>query len=166
MHLTKSDFLKYQICPSYFWLWKHKNEVAPKDDEDEIKRLLEQGNEVEAYARKLFPDGVLVEGFGEAAKQQTQDLVASSVKVIFQATVLTESGLLAMADIIERTDDGSWNLYEVKSTNTVKKEHIYDLAFQKAAFEQAGYSVATIGVIHTNKAVSYTHLTLPTTPYV
>jgi hypothetical protein len=60
LYLSKSDFLKYQICPSYLWLWKHKREVVPVDEEEDIKRRLEQGNEVERHARQLFNDAVLV----------------------------------------------------------------------------------------------------------
>ena len=66
-YLSKSDFLKYQCCPSYLWLWKFKKEVVPVDDEEEINRRLEQGNEVERYARGLFPTAVLVESYGKRA---------------------------------------------------------------------------------------------------
>ena len=152
MNLTKSDFLKYQVCPSYLWLWKFKKEVVPQDEAAEIERRLEQGNEVEAYARELFPGGALVKEFGQAAQTKTKKLVEDNVKIIFQATVVTPSGLLAMADAIEFDEDcKNWTLYEVKSTNSVKKEHIYDVAFQKAAFQEAGYNIGRTGVVHTNK---------------
>jgi hypothetical protein len=65
MYLSKSDFLKYQCCPSYLWLWKYKKEVVPVDDEEAINQRLEQGNEVERYARGLFPSGVLVDSHGK-----------------------------------------------------------------------------------------------------
>jgi hypothetical protein len=67
-YLSKTDFLKYQICPSYLWLWKYKPEVVPADEEEYIKRRKEQGNEVEKYARQLFPDAMLVETKGSEAK--------------------------------------------------------------------------------------------------
>src|SRR5665647_1902320 len=153
MTLSKSDFLKYQICPSYLWLWKNKRDVVPVDEEEVIKRRLEQGNEVERYARQLFPDAKLVESSGITAKRDTERLVAEGETTIFQATVITDAGLLAMADVI--IYDGvskSWILLEVKSTNSVKQEHIYDVAFQKVAFEEAGYKIGQTGVIHLNKA--------------
>lgn len=150
--LSKSDFLKYQVCPSYLWLWKHKKEVVPVDDEEAINRRLEQGNEVERYARELFPDAVLVEAKGQAAKAETEKLVARGVKTIFQATVITDKGLLAMADIIDFDEASqSWTLYEVKSTNSIKPEHNIDTTFQKVAFEDAGYVIGDTAVIHLNK---------------
>jgi len=151
-YLSKSDFLKYQTCPSYLWLWKHKKDVVPVDEEEAINRRLEQGNEVERYARKLFASAVLVETKGRQAKQETEKLAADGVKTIFQATVFTNTGLLAMADVItfdEATQ--TWTLYEVKSTNSIKPEHIYDTAFQRVAFEEAGYKIGNVGVIHLNK---------------
>ena len=152
VYLSKSDFLKYQVCPSYLWLWKFKKEVVPVDDEEEINRRLEQGNEVERYARGLFPKAVLVESYGKRAKLDTELLVNEGVLAIFQATAFTDIGLYAMADIIEYDEETkTWTLYEVKSTNSVKPEHIYDLAFQRVAFEDSGYKIGKVIVIHLNK---------------
>lgn len=152
LYLSKTDFLKYQCCSSYLWLWKHKKEVVPVDEAEVIKRRLEQGNEVERYARELFPEAVLVRSKGMEAKQETENIVATGAKVIFQATVFTEQGLFAMADVIKFNEDTkAWTLYEVKSTNSIKKEHIIDVAFQRTAFEDAGYKISNVGVIYLNK---------------
>lgn len=152
MSLSKSDFLKYQCCPSYLWLWKYKKDVVPVDEEEAINRRLEQGNEVEQYARQLFSDAVLVQAKGRDAKQETEKLVTQGVKTIFQATVFTDAGLLAMADVITFDEPTqTWTLYEVKSTNSVKPEHIHDTTFQRVAFEDAGYKIGKVGVIHLNK---------------
>lgn len=151
MHLSKSDFLKYQICPSYFWLWKHKRELVPDEDQEEVaKQRLEQGNEVERYARQLFPDGKLVEGHNEKAKVITESMVKDGATTLFQATVITDNGLLAMADVLQRDGDG-WILYEVKSTNSIKKEHYSDITFQRVAFETAGYNITGTKIVHMNK---------------
>lgn len=151
-YLSKSDFLKYEICPSYLWLWKHKKDVVPVDEEEDIKRRLEQGNEVELIARELYANGVLVDGPLAEMPGITEGLVAKKTPVIFQAAVMTKEGLLAIADVIEfDAETQAWNLYEVKSTNSVKPEHIIDVAFQQAAFEAAGYKIGSLGVIHLNK---------------
>ena len=151
-NLSKSDYLKYLICPSYLWLWKNKPEVVPTDEDEAIKQRLEQGNEIERYARLLFPEAELVISHGATAKADTEKLVASGAKTIFQATVITNEGLLAMADIITREDTSdTWTLYEVKSTNSVKKEHILDLSFQRVAFEDAGYTIGKVKITYLNK---------------
>lgn len=151
MYLSKSDFLKYRSCPSYFWLWKHKPELIPDESSEEVRdNKFEQGNQVEAIARQLFPAGKLIDGYNVTAKQNTERLISDGVGVLFQATVITEDNLLAMADVLEKDGDG-WILYEVKSSGKVKPEHIPDMAFQKTAFEKAGYVIKETRIIHLNK---------------
>ena len=153
MQLSKSDFLKYRICPSYLWLWKHQPELIPPETVEEVlQNKFEQGNQVEAIARKLFPDGVLIEGFNREAEDNTKRAVSDGAAVLFQATVITDNNLLAMADVLEKDGD-SWILYEVKSSGEVKKDlHIPDMAFQKVAFERAGYKVSETRIIHLNRS--------------
>jgi len=151
MQLSKSDYLKYRVCPSYFWLWKHARDLVPDESTQEVRdNKFEQGNQVEAIARRLFPNGILVEGYNIQAQANTEQLVANGADVLFQATVITDDNLLAMADALEKNGDG-WNLYEVKSSSSVKKEHITDMAFQKIAFEKAGYPIKNTFVIYLNK---------------
>lgn len=152
MYLSKSDFLKYQICPSYLWLWKYKKEIVPADEEEDIKRRLEQGNEVELIARNLYPEGQLVKGSLSEMPAITKQYVRDGIKTIFQAAVKTGEGLLAIADVITYNEQlKSWALYEIKSTNSVKPEHMSDVAFQRVAFEAAGYKIGKVGVIYLNK---------------
>lgn len=153
MYLSKTDYVKkYTICPSYLWLSKYKPDVVPTDEEEVIKARLEQGNEIERYARLLFPEGRLIESKPSKAKQDTESAVRNGATTIFQATVITDSGLLAMADVIKKDPEtDAWVLYEVKSTNSIKKEHILDLTFQRVAFEEAGYKISKIKIIYLNK---------------
>lgn len=151
-YLSKSDYLKYQTCPAYLWLWKNNRDVVPQDNPEDVEHRIEQGNEVESYARLLFPDGVLVTEKYQAAKYQTEELVAKGEATIFQATVITGENLLAMADVLEKDEKtGKWTIYEVKSTTEVKKEHVFDTAFQKAAFSRGGYEIEKVNVIRLNK---------------
>jgi len=149
-YLSKSDFLKYQTCPGYLWLWKNKRDVVPIDNPEDVEHRIEQGNEVEGYARQLFPTGKLLEGNPQKTKSDTEKAIQNGEKVIFQATVITDEGLLAKADIFERDGDG-WNLYEVKSTTQIKDEHLMDVTFQKVAFSKAGYSIKSTNIIYLNK---------------
>lgn len=158
--LSKTDYVKrYTICPSYLWLCKYKSEVVPTDEEEVIKARLEQGNEIERYARLLFPEGLLIESKATRAKAATERAIVAGATTLFQATVITDDGLLAMADVIKKdTDADTWTLYEVKSSNSVKKEHVLDLTFQRVAFEGAGYKLSKIKVIYLNK--DYTRQTV------
>lgn len=148
-YITKSDFLKYQCCPSYFWLSKYKPELIPLDEDEAIEARKEQGDEVERCARTLYPEASLVTTYGLDARKDTENLVASGATSIFQATVVTDDGLLAMADLIVfDSANNCWDIYEVKSTKKIKSKHTNDVAFQRVAFEHAGYAIGRTYIIH------------------
>ncbi|MCY4577191.1 MAG: DUF2779 domain-containing protein [Candidatus Kaiserbacteria bacterium] len=155
MYLTKTDFVHYLQCPRSLWLLKHKPEIYPhKEFSDFLKKITREGYEIERYAQTLFPDGVSLPAIGNAAITKTREAVKQKVKTVFQATVQTEDGLFARADILTRNDDGTYNLYEVKSSSSIKKDkkhnHLKDACFQKIAFERSNIAIDKVFIIHTN----------------
>lgn len=119
--------------------------------------IIEQGNEVETEARKLFPKGVLITETDDAAVEQTKQLMAKKTSMIFQATFLVD-GFIAKNDMLSyNSETGKWDLYEVKGTNAIKedsaghRDHIDDLAFQLSVLRRAGISVGRCLIIHLNK---------------
>lgn len=151
MILTKSMFLDWLDCPGYCWLLANDPDQAAS-----IKPVPESGwapigSEVEALAQRLFPKGELVSGRGQTAVDQTNKYLRKNSPVIFQATVITTTNLMAMADILARDGNG-WILYEVKSKVEVdKKRHLPDLAFQRFVFGQAGFKIKQVRLVHINK---------------
>lgn len=149
--LSKSDYQKFLIHPAYLWLQKHDKDKLPGFDE-QAQAIMDQGQEVDELARSLFPEGQLVNPDLFAGLDDTSAKMRTGSQVLFQPAVLTQRSLYARADIMTRNPDGSWKLIEVKSSTKVKPPHITDLAFQKAAFEEAGYAVGDISVIHINNS--------------
>ena len=155
--ISKSTFLQYQICPKDTWLRLHKPELVDTFTVTEFeKHLLEQGNEVEACARQLYPHSVLVSATGDAAVDETRRLLADGVDAIFQATFLAD-GFFAKCDVLKRgATPGTWDLFEIKGTNSKKegsedRDHISDLTFQKHVLELAGVTVGRAYIVHLNK---------------
>ena len=76
-------------------------------------------------------------------------------RFLFQASFLTDDGQFARTDVLERGNDGSYALYEVKSSTGIKRDsrhnHIKDACFQIVALEKAGLSVGKVYIIHVNK---------------
>jgi hypothetical protein len=147
--LTKSDYLKFLIHPAYLWLQKHDKDRLPPFD-DATQAIIDAGNEIEEYARALFPDGVLVKSLFAESVRETEGYVRSGATVIFQAAVLTDRRLYAKADVLAKNPDGSWDLIEVKSATRDKPEYVHDLAFQKNAFEISGYEIRRTRLLHIN----------------
>ncbi len=146
--LTKSDYLKYLVHPAYLWLAKRDKDKLPLPSENDQARFA-QGDEVEAYARKQFPEAILIDppNFFDAPDISAAAMKQEAITSLFQASVLTDTKLYAAADVIVRAEDG-WDLYEIKSGTKVSDSHIHDLAFQYLCFAKAGHKVGKCFVIH------------------
>ena len=157
--ITKSDFLKYLNCPAYLWFYKNKPEVLTDQILNDFeKELIKSGQEVEAWARKLFPSGVLVESRQEQAVADTKKLLDEGKKVIFQATFEAD-GLYIMVDILEWDEEGGyWIINEAKGSTCDKegekknkKTHLYDAGFQYIVMQKAGFNVGKVKLLELNK---------------
>lgn len=157
MTISKTLFQYFLCCPKNAWLKLHKPELAEHFIISEFdKHLMEQGNEVEACARNLFPDGVLVVSTGEDACNDTVRLMTSKTPTLFQATFIVDD-FLVRNDVLsfnEKTNE--WDLYEVKGTNSLKenapeRDHITDVAFQVSVLKRAKVKLGRYFVIHVNK---------------
>jgi hypothetical protein len=155
--ISKTTFLQFQVCNKDTWFRLHRPDLVEKFAPTEFeKHLLEQGNEVEAFARRLFPEGVLVTETGDQALAQTQALMESGATAVFQATFLAD-GFYTKCDVLKRsTKPGAWDIFEVKGTNSLKeggedRDHISDLAFQRHVLRFAGVAVDRAYVVHLNK---------------
>lgn len=150
--LTKSDFLRYIQCKKYLWLYKNRKDLLPEEVDANLQKIFDEGYHVEEYAYKLFPKGVdaEVEGFKESFIK-TEELIDKKTPVIFQPT-FSGKNLFCRCDILKLGDDGqTWDIYEVKSSTSVKDINIYDLAFQKLCIEGLGYKVGKVFIYHLNR---------------
>jgi hypothetical protein len=124
MYITKSDYVLWRECPHNVWIKKWKPELYKQSPLSEFElHLIESGNMVEETARKRFPEGVLVEGRGEAALDKTQELLKQSQYTIFQAA-FSDGVLFAAIDILKQNEGGKLSIYEVKASNTSKLENL------------------------------------------
>ncbi|MEJ7902060.1 MAG: DUF2779 domain-containing protein [Thermomicrobiales bacterium] len=148
IYLSKTDFINYKTCAGFAWLAKHQPWLVPVETDLGIIRRTNAGDEIELVARELFPDGVLIdtEDMAEAV-MLTERVIAAGTATIFQATVLTDRGLLAQADMLTRVGE-RWILSEVKATASIKSEHIGDATYQAIAFREAGFDIADVRLVH------------------
>lgn len=157
MIISKTTFLDYVFCPKNTWLKLNKPELLEKFELSAFEQnLVEQGNEVEAYARKLFPGGIEVTETGEDAAEKTAELMEERTSAIFQATFIVD-GFIARNDALVWDEKNScWDLYEIKGTNSLKEggtdhNHIDDLTFQASVLSRADVPVGKYFLVHLNK---------------
>ncbi|MFK2818998.1 DUF2779 domain-containing protein [Flavobacteriaceae sp. LMIT009] len=152
--LTKTDFKYYLDCPESIWLLKNKPEIYPKGEFSLFtEKLIKEGYEVEGYAKLLFANGLDLPEYGSPT--QTQIALTDSHNVYFQPSFITNKDVFARIDIFERLTDGTWHIYEVKSSTSIKKDRkhrqIEDVCFQKYVLTECGYLVSKVSIIHLNK---------------
>ena len=154
--LTKTDFQNYRVCPAFGWTAQHRPQDLPlTSDPMEVWRA-RLGEQVDALAREFFPNGVLIDVIDmDDAVEQTLTAIERGARRIYQATFITDDGLLARTDILDHRQDG-WTLIEVKSAghvpdSKVGSEYLWDAAFQRAVIERVGLPVSHVSLLLLNK---------------
>lgn len=133
LRLTKTGYLRYLKCPPEFWLEHHHPLLYAPEHSLEYEHLRQQGYEVERLVRTL-----------------TRFQGDENSIVDFQRTFQT--GDLASRSDIVVTDNatGEIDIYEIKSSASVKDEHYDDVTFQRIAAEKSGAKVRSVFLITLN----------------
>ncbi len=153
--ISKSDYIKYLECPSFFWFWKNNKTVLAEEKEDAFAdRLKSQGNDVEVFARNLYLNATLISGKIMDASKTTLKFIKGGTKEFFQASFIADD-LFASCDILIWNDlFGGWDIVEVKSSTDKEKkskQHILDAAFQRIVLEKAGLKVVNVYLLELNR---------------
>jgi len=146
--LSKTSFMHFLECPLWLWLDKVRPDLLPELSAGDQQRI-EQGELVDDLARALYPGGVTIEGFNRVGFAATKHAIANGAKVLYQPTAMAD-GLTARGDMLVKRPGGIWDLHEVKSATSVKKEYPVDLAFQRMCFERAGIPIGRTFLAHVN----------------
>lgn len=152
MTLSKSDYMLFLKHPAWLWLKKHDKAKLPEVDLA-TQALFDSGHEFESYAEQLFPNSTRL-GFTSfpeyvSLPKRTTEAIASDAQTILQGRIETNN-LTCIFDVLERVEENIFDLYEIKSSTSVKIEHEYDLAFQVIVLELTGIKIRKVGVIHVN----------------
>ena len=135
MILTKTDFKEHLLCHKSLWLKKNKPELyTPGEFSIFLQKILKDGDEVESYVQKLFPEGVMIHGTNPLLVEKTKKLLPDQ-GTLFQATFETTEGLFAKIDILKwNQETEKWDIYEVKASTEIKSDlkhnHLKDITFQ------------------------------------
>lgn len=149
-YLSKSLFVRGLQCHKSLYL--HKCQPGLKGEiTDAQQAAFAAGYEVGEFAQGLFPNGVNIPYDGNTHDEQvslTKAAMNDGAKVIYEAA-FTYDNIFVKVDILRRTARG-WELYEVKSSASVKDVHLSDAAIQYYVLSGAGISVAKVSIIYIN----------------
>lgn len=147
-------------CHKCLYLTIHQPSLEPPVT-PALQALFDQGNEVGEMARRYFPGGTLVDckpwEFGEALTR-TRELIAAGVETIYEAA-FEYHGCYARTDILQYSKETKrFSIYEVKSTTSVKPEHLEDAGLQTWIMAKSGLPIEKIHIMHLNRECRYPHL--------
>ena len=180
MRMSHSRVDLFDRCPYHFKLryidkLTEIDEFSPSDPL-KIGNAIHYGienrskNKMIDYYYQMYPvltDLIINESIKlELAYDKVMPLV-QNINILHQEYRIDEDDFTGIIDLITENDDGSVDIFDFKYSNNVDNYHdSLQLHIYQYYLEQQGFTVNRLGYIFIPKSVSYTHLTLPTTPYV
>lgn len=155
--ITKTEYMEFLDCPKNSWLKRHKPELLDLFElSDFEKGLVANGNLVEEWARKLLPDGIMIESGGKGAVEATREAIEKKVPELFQTTFVHDVFHVRNDMLKFNPEANAWDLYEVKGTNSLDEQndridHIEDASFQSTVMRDAGIPLNRVYLVHLNK---------------
>ena len=150
IYLSKSLFVRGIQCHKSLYLQKYRPELKDKVSE-ETQRRFDIGNDAGSLAQQLFPGGVIVpyEGLSHSEQRSmTQTLIEQGTDTVYEAA-FSHNGVFVKADILHRGNSG-WEIYEVKSSASVKDYHKDDASVQHYVISGTGLPVKKVSLVHIN----------------
>ncbi len=149
--LSKSTFMYGCQCPKRLFLHKFRPDLKNPINEQQ-QAVFNTGTSVGELAQKLFPGGVDVtppDSYSyEIAVAKTKELIEQGATIIYEASFQYE-GVLCALDILVKKEN-TWYGFEVKSTSSVKPQHVQDASLQYFVVTNSGITLQDFSIIHLN----------------
>ena len=159
--MSKSRFTAGSQCHKLLWLRVHEPLAVELQPTKVLEDRFDQGAHVGVLARERFAGGVfirLADRIDEPARSSTErdderlvltrQAIEDGANTLFEGAFFADNTFIA-CDILQREADG-WRLIEVKSSNSVKDEHLLDAAVQVHVLEMCGLNVTVVEIMHLN----------------
>ena len=154
MIVSKSKYLSFKECPKSLWMILNMPDQAIEDPN--AQKHIDDGKEVGSYAKGYFPDTIDVTSYKEDGSLDIENMIGLTNRYLLTDNVtiaeasFSLNGLFCSVDLLHKAEDG-YEIYEVKATTNVEKEHLIDAAFQKYVLEKRGLKVKRVFILHLNK---------------
>jgi hypothetical protein len=152
MRISKSRYLAGSQCVKRLYWQVHEPELAAEPDAAD-QAIMQQGHEVNMLARQLFPGGIEVRsdrGLDEAIRATRELVTNREIPAIYEG-VFEHDGVLVRVDVLHRRKDKRWRLIEVKSSASLKEEHLDDVAIQYRVLSRCRLDVGSCCLAHVNR---------------
>ena len=143
--LSKSKYCQCVQCEKIFWLNKYKPDVAAGEDKTV---LFENGHKVGELAKGLFGpyEDIPFDITLNPMIEKTKELLPNKPNIITEASFRYDNNFCSV-DILKNDNDGV-EIYEVKSSTSVKPIYKHDASYQYYVLSNLGYNVKKVAIVH------------------
>ena len=148
-NLSKSKYINGLQCLKLLWVAINDPTRMPSYDAA-TQYVFDQGHVIGELAQQLYPAGIRLEteNIGANLRETTASLKLR--KPLFEAG-FSGNRLYCRVDILNPTVGDAWDIVEVKSTNDVKDEQLYDVSFQRHCCQLNGVKINRCHILHLNR---------------
>lgn len=157
--LSKSRFTAGLQCHRQLWWRTHEPDAPELVPDAGTQAIFDTGTLVGEIAREQVPGGTLIDlPYDDFAGKlaATKAALGTDTPAIYEASVSAD-GVFVAVDILQR-DGAGWRVVEVKSSTSVKPQHVPDAAIQVHALRAAGLKITGAEVMVLNSACRYPDL--------
>jgi hypothetical protein len=159
IRLSKSRVMAGLQCHKRLWWTVHEPGAPELTPDEALQAVFDEGIHVGEAARTYVPGGVLIDlpynAYDERIKATTAAL-QQRTPVIYEAS-FRAGQVFVSVDILETRPEGA-SVIEVKSTTSVKEQHLPDVAVQAHVVRQSGVDASRLEIMHLNRACAYPDL--------
>jgi hypothetical protein len=157
--LSKSRYIAGLQCHKQLWWRVHEPDAPEVVPDASTQKVFDTGAHVGNVARSYVPGGVLIDlphTDYQGKVTETKRAIEADGPVIYEASFAADQVFVAV-DIFVREPHG-WRVIEVKSTTSLKKQHLPDAAIRTHVVRRAGLRVTGAEVMVLNRACTYPDL--------
>ena len=146
--LSKSKYLNGLQCQKYLWLLFNDKDKVPQPNAS-TQHVFDEGHRIGELAKHLFPDGIDIPSGDFIRNLNKTREVLQANRPLFEPGFYVDS-YFSRLDILNPIEDGTWDIYEVKGSVSVKDINIHDISFQRHCARLAGLEIRQCFVVHIN----------------
>jgi Domain of unknown function(DUF2779) len=148
-NLSKSKYISGLQCLKLLWVSINDAARLPAYDAA-TQHVFDQGHMIGELAQQLYPGGIRLEQENIGANLRETKASLKLRKPLFEAA-FSGNRRYCRVDILKPGVDEAWDIVEVKSTNDVKDEQLYDVAFQQHCCQLNGVKINRCHIMHLNR---------------
>ena len=148
-NLSKSKYINGLQCLKLLWVSINDTTRLPAYDAA-TQHVFDQGHIIGELAQDLYRGGIKLETENIGANLRETATSLKLRKPLFEAA-FSGNRLYCRVDILNPSGGDFWDIVEVKSTNDVKDEQLYDVAFQRHCCQINGVKINRCHIMHLNR---------------